>query len=395
MTLPYLAWDRFDVEAMLDMFEEQNPGIEVEAIMLTGSSVTWPEQIYTRRAAGLQMDVVSLHDSYGLEFMMRDMLLPLEDVATKYNSGFLDGFLDGTLDAFSYRGELYGLQWLQIMAASYNKTVFAESGVARPDDTTWTWEEAFEIGRQMTQLGANGEFEVVGWWYSEMGGTLWERAFIDFLTPYGTYLYSEDRRQIFPDDEVARQVIEFLVEGVRTGALQPQGATSAFYGANRAALHPIGVWNVPAVQAAYEDGWDIGLLRTPSGPAGTFSRTLQWGFGISPDTRNVEAAWKLVEFLSLDGLEKFGLPTGAWLPVREDHLAGDAWRERNPWEDTQVWEHAIRTAFAMRRSPQSAQFSRDLLGDWRRVYRGETAVPTFMELARTRHQALMSEFDGR
>ncbi|WP_022872770.1 ABC transporter substrate-binding protein [Nesterenkonia alba] len=148
-------------EEMIELFEEENPGITIEPQY--GEWDGYWDQLATQAAAQDLPDVVQMDQMYLGEYVQNGVLNPIETVDTSE-------FPEELLASGEHDGELYGMPVGSTASVlAMNEEFFEEAGVEIPDDTTWTWDDYVEItaeisentdGYGMAQPFGDGGFEI-------------------------------------------------------------------------------------------------------------------------------------------------------------------------------------------------------------------------------------------
>ncbi len=113
------------------------------------------DKLATQFAASDAPDIIQMDEKYLAEYGQRGGLLDLEGAGVD-----VSGFAPGTADTGRLESGLFGINaGVNAPVLVANPTLFAEAGVALPDDTTWTWEEFMALSEQLTQgIGRSGVY---------------------------------------------------------------------------------------------------------------------------------------------------------------------------------------------------------------------------------------------
>ena len=129
---------------IIDLFEEQNPGITIEPSFSDWAGY-W-DQLATQTAGGQSPDIIQMDPDYLREYAERGALLELDQVDV---SGLDEEALEnGRTPEEGLVGVTTGINSMVMMA---NADIFAEAGVEMPDDETWTWDDYLEITSEITE----------------------------------------------------------------------------------------------------------------------------------------------------------------------------------------------------------------------------------------------------
>ena len=171
-----------------------------------------------------------------------------------------------------------------------NKTLLEENGIPMPDND-WTWEDFYEICRQVTDVEQR-QYGVYGY------------SWLDAMYSNGASLFSEDGRSCYLSQENVLDAIQFAR---RLSELnEGYGVTSRDFDEGRVAFCPLLYSEYRAYQpypwrvkkySAFE--WDC--VTMPAGPSGSnISELHTMMLGISSRTGHEDLAWELCKLLSID-----------------------------------------------------------------------------------------------
>ncbi|KAF2418084.1 extracellular solute-binding protein [Microbacterium sp. B35-30] len=286
--------------SLIDEYEAENPGVTIEA-EYSDSGGHW-DRLATTTAGGDAPDVIAFDKEHLFQYGGRGALADLNTLDTIDTSDFPEASIDqGSLD-----GELFGLPFSQnAYTVVANEDLFSQAGVELPDDSTWTWDDFYEVSNAVaTKLGG----DVRGSDYGEAGNATLEM----WLGQHGESLFAADgSAEIGYDVDTAAAWFEHL-EHIRDAASGPspdefiEEMSGVFeegrFLTNRSALAFYYASQLPALETA--SGSTMALLRPPSQDGSAEENGLahipSWFWGISSRTEHPEAAADLVDFLSND-----------------------------------------------------------------------------------------------
>ena len=292
VTLVIHHWDSTEiVRNQIEAFEAVHPNIDVELVLTARND--YPDRLRVSLSGGDRVDIYATANTGEYEkFTSTFGAVNLEPLANE--SGMrLDNY-GAMLNILEIDGELRGLPsqrdaWLLF----YNKDHFDELGVDYPRDGM-SWEEYEELALQVTTEETYGSF-MQDWaqiWYApqiQAGGTIFDddlSAMMDGLAMHGR-MQNEDESEMHWAE-------------VRSGRIHHRDA----FAQGRVAMMFIGPWMISILNDFIEDGtvgfeYDVAI---PPQPRGAVMNSTLGGPGamlsINPRTRHVDAAWKLVEFLT-------------------------------------------------------------------------------------------------
>ncbi len=300
-----------EMRAALDVFEQENPGVEVEL-----QTIAWSEsrQQFLREAAvGEGPDVVHIAFVWPRDMGAAGALLPLNDfLETQPIQAGFDDFIATEL-AVGADGNIYGVPWTtDTWAMVYRTDVLADAGLS---EIPRTWDALRDASRTINEKTGK-----VGFGFPAGSGssnTIW------FLANY--YWWSNGDALVVPDGD-----------GFKTGiTVEKIAEAMAYYdsfikeGHNPEAMLGVTSWFDPAILEGMTNG-DQGIAimppqqfktilaaykernpgakppfvtaTTPAGPAGPKTHLGGRMLGISANTENPDAAWKLVEFMTRENV---------------------------------------------------------------------------------------------
>lgn len=310
LTFRYMVENVDEVRAGLDLFEQQNPGIEVTLERIAFNDAR--DQFIREAAVGVGPDVVHLAFVWIKDLGAAEACLRLNDFVENQGLGAAgwDDFVASDL-MYGPDGEsIYGVPFTtDTFAMIYRTDVMAEAGIEAPPQT---WAELLEDARRVKdRTGKIGFGFAAG---ASSANTIW------FLANYywwsnGAALVVEDGRGGFTTGISAEQIAEaieyygtFLQEDLTTaGSLgidawnAPEVLEPMLRGEQWAVMVP--VFTADQMFADWRErnpGEDL-PFTTAMVPRGTGESTTHLGghaLCVNAATEHPEAAWKLMQFLT-------------------------------------------------------------------------------------------------
>jgi len=204
----------------------------------------------------------------------------------------------------------------------YNLDLFDKAGLGRIDDT-WDHIKYADAARKLTQNGTVGLFfqaSSIGRWWYKLGA--WGGALVDPNDNTKATFDSEEslaalewsRKLIFDDKAMGNQA---NLVGVGQRAFD---AIPAAFGAGKIAMVEDGFY--PFVQAkAVNKKFRWAYAAVPKGPKGRTAFGTADGFAIWKGSKNQDAAWELVKYLSGKDYQLYLTQTTGYLPARTSAIA--------------------------------------------------------------------------
>lgn len=300
VVLEYYTWtDEEDyMKKVVDTFNAKNSDIEVRMTTISNNADEYDTKILNNLSGGSKMDVYSINSTSGLGlYSSKNQLVDLSDRIKEANldvgaygpsyQDITEVLTQGKYYALPYRTSQYAL--------FYNKEIFDREGIPYPEQMTW--EQYAELAKSLTK-GEGPEKQWGGYyadWLIAPLGALQKGATIldDNLEPVGEWLDYLDR--LYYKDQSHMSYKQMKAESIDW--------IKQFENGNVAMLVN-GEWTVNMLKADIEDGkTDINFDMAPLPlPEGVTDPTTVGGvstfIGINPQSENVDAAFKFVQFVA-------------------------------------------------------------------------------------------------
>lgn len=284
-------------QEVIDLFEENNPGITVTA-EYTSWDGYW-DKLATSTAAGDMPDVVTMEERFLREYSDRGALADLTTLEGLDTSG-VDELVASSGDV---DGEKFGVATgINVFSVMADPAMFEEAGVEMPDDRSWTWEEYIDTAVEITEAT---DGEIAG--SQSMGYN--ENTFTIFARQRGESLYAEDGTLGFGQETleewfglVARMQEEDATPSPSESVeIEAGGPDQSVLSTGRGAMAHFWSNQLAAISAASEG--DVELLRYPGETAnertGMFFKPAMY-YSVSSGTEHPEEAAAFVDFLLND-----------------------------------------------------------------------------------------------
>ncbi|MFJ5954404.1 ABC transporter substrate-binding protein [Paenarthrobacter sp. NPDC092416] len=170
-------------QKLIDAFEAKNPNIKIE-----GEYGDWSgywDKLATQVASQDAPDVIQMDAAYLGEYAGRGALLELKDVN-------LAKFDQAVADAGKVEGKQYAVTaGVNAQVVLANPSLLAASGVALPDDKTWTWDEYTKTAASITEKSKSGVYG--------SGAVTGDAAMNLWLRQHGKSLFTPDGKLGFDE----------------------------------------------------------------------------------------------------------------------------------------------------------------------------------------------------
>lgn len=307
-TIQFASWgSKSEVEILkplLDEFEHQNPDIKIEFIHIPQN---YFQKIHLLFASKKAPDVIFLNNQYLPVYANAGLLREFTD------SDFdKEEFYPQSLDALSWDGSVYAVpRDISTLVIFYNKDIFKDKNVPYPH-SGWTMEEFLQSAQKLTSLpdvfGVSFEEDVL--------------FYLPYLMSFGGGVLSDDLTSDIsntPESKAGLQFYADLRSKYHVAPLKSESASATMaqmFLQGRLGMYLSGRWIVPKFREEAFFDWDV--AEFPKGSAGSVTPLDASGWAVSAQSKNPQAALKLVKFLSSkEAIEKF-TESGLIVPARED-----------------------------------------------------------------------------
>lgn len=275
----------------IDAFEEQNPGITIQAEFAEWAGY-W-DRLATMTAGGDMPDIIQMDLQYLAEYGGRGTLADLEQLPIDFSD-----WDDSTVDSGRTPDGLFAaVAGINAPVALLNPDLFDEAGVELPDDRTWTWEDYADIAGQITDSGVGlgssgflGDHEFEGWLnqqglslFSDEGGLGFEPS---DLAEFYAYVADLSDAGAMPDPAV---IADDVVAPVDQTLFATGDSAMSFWWSNQ----------LSALEAATGTGIEMTMRPSSNGgdlPSGTYYKASQF-FSIAETSPHQEEAAQFLDFL--------------------------------------------------------------------------------------------------
>ncbi|OKH26841.1 ABC transporter substrate-binding protein [Hydrococcus rivularis NIES-593] len=294
----------------VEEFHQTHPNIRIEVIE-GPNDADQREDLYTSSflLGNSPYDLVFMDVTWASKFAAAGWLMDLSD---RLSPEQLSAFLEGDVNGGRYQGKLYRIP-LRSDAGMlyYRKDLLEQAGYEPPE----TFAELVEISRSLQQQG------LVDWGYLWQGKQYegLSAMFVEILKGYGGFWVDPQTLEVGLDRPEAIQAVQFLRSTIEKG-ISPPGTTTyteeetrlLFQNGKAAFLRN---WPYVFSLAAQEGSAIIGkygikpMVHAPGRDSGACQGG--WGLGIAKTSQHPDEAWKVIEFLTSEEIQrKFILATG-------------------------------------------------------------------------------------
>ena len=300
---------------LIPKFEEENPGIKVNAVSHEWADLH--EKILISAQSDTLPDVARLDSAWIPEFEKMGILVPLDQKISDFND-VAGGLLDSAMSTATVGEHSYGLALnTNSKILFYNVKALEEAGIAVPT----TMDEFVSAVKVLAGTNENGQ-QV--WGYDEPALAGWNLC--PFIWSMGGAMTNDEETAAsgYINSPETVKAIETLAELYQEGAITGWNSgdipmTDGF-GTGRYMMLLEGPWKVAEMAGAYPD-FEYATTEIPAGDGGSIS--VLGGEDISMfNSANKDAAWKFMKFMTSPYAQEEMAKCGQ-IPVNKETLESD------------------------------------------------------------------------
>lgn len=305
------------IRALYAEFEAQNPGIRIQVEGIPGSQ-EYVSKVLLSHVARSAPDIITLDASSSAVFIENGVLRDLTPFLSKSASFNLDDYYPNVVD-IARRGErLYAIPMdFTPMVVYYNKDLLDAAGVPYPR-AGWTRDEFLQTAKALTRPGQYG-FKFANWmpgwvmWLWNAGGDVVQSD------ANGNWV----ARGVF-DSPQNVETVAWLRDLIAVHRVSPSLSMTAASGVDpfangEAAMEISGHWALVGYKQAPKINVDrIGVAPLPTELGKPVTVMYESGLAIGAHCKNPEAAWKFIEFMTSESVQRRYHTTGIAISARKD-----------------------------------------------------------------------------
>jgi multiple sugar transport system substrate-binding protein len=293
VTVKFASWvgETDTMKKFAEQFHELHPNITIDFQDVPAEEIS--DKLLTQVAGGTAPDVAYLDQGAVGDFASRSALADLSDYVAASSAVKPDDYVPAFIDAAMYQGKLYGLPFDgESTGLFYRTDLFEAAGIKEPPKT---WQE-FEEAAKMLTIKDKKQYgfilfasEAAYYWYP----WLWQT---------GGKLLSEDGKQILFNNDDGKRAADFYV---RLKDYSPQDFLNSnsydgrvAFANGTVAMYVAGAWFAGTLRSEFPDTegkWAAAPLPQDKQCATTVAGDT---LVIFQQSKNKDAAWKWIEFLS-------------------------------------------------------------------------------------------------
>lgn len=285
-------------------FNKENEG-KIEAsieLIPRANGYEYENKINAAATSGDLPDVIAMDGPTVANYADSGIIVPIEDYFTKDD---LSDFVPSIIQQGTYNDKLYTLGTSEsTVVLYYNKTMLDAAGITPPTELkdAWTWDDVYEISKKLTKDGVYGIN--LSWDLGE--GQIYGLAPI--IWSNGGELLSKDGKAAngYVNSNESVEALQSYERFAKENLMNLQPLPNEFE-EGKAAMYLCGSWEVEKLQKSYPDlKWGMTYYPTSSKTKKVVSPSGDWCWGMTSNTKNQEAAAKLIAYLtSPESVEKY------------------------------------------------------------------------------------------
>lgn len=300
---------------LIPKFEEENPGIKVNAV-----SHEWADlhdKLLISAQSDTLPDVARLDSAWVPELQAMDILTPLDEEMSDFNE-ISSGLLESAMSTAAIGDYTYGLALnTNSKILFYNVKAYEKAGIEAPT----TMEEFVEDAKKLSGTNDNGQ-QI--WGYDEPALSGWNVC--PFIWSCGGEIVSPDQTTAtgYINSKETVEAIQMLKDLYDAGAITGWNSgdipmTDGF-GTERYMMLLEGPWKVAEMEGAYPD-MEYATAQIPAGSGG--SHSVLGGEDIAMfKSANKDVSWKFMKFMTSEYAQEAMAKCGQ-IPVNKKTLESD------------------------------------------------------------------------
>ena len=360
-----------DIRKMTDEFHAKYPKITVEPTFVAYEALH--DKIVAAAPAGT-FDVVLIDVIWPAEFGSKKIV---SDVTSEFPAAWKTDMLGGALATAAYQDRYYGVPWiLDTKYLFYNSAMLAGAGVSK--DQLSTWDGVLAAARALKAKKVV-EFPIV-WSWKQAEALICD--YTQLVGAFGGKFLSDDGTSVAFNTGGGVQALKFMKQSLDAKLSNPNSVESLEEdvrkifsdGQAAMALNWTYMFNAANDPAQSKIAGKVGVVPTPSGPAGNPGVNGSMALSVSSGSKKQKAAWTYISYITSAEVQnkyaKSSLP--CWsksyddaqvvatlpqvVPVAKQQLANLIARPQVPRynEISQVLQAELQNALLGRKTPQKA-----------------------------------------
>jgi multiple sugar transport system substrate-binding protein len=307
--------DRATYQKRLDLLVQRHPELSVKLQIIPSDS--YAQKVQTMIAGGTGPDIMEVAENVN-SYSSKSQLLPLDDRAKAAGLDLQKSY--GSVGSiYTYKNQTYAIPDRSgAMIVYYNKSLFSKAGI-EPPTADWTWADAEAAFKALTVPGKQWGYGGAGWW-----PTWWSFAYqnggqiIDPASGKPTVNSPAVVEALSWVDGLAKA--GYIPTKQQYADMGPDTGGDQAFANGKVAVNTTGFWAIANLLKSDVD-WDIApMWRGKQQAVSAFGS----GLSISRTSKNPDAAFKAIAFLTGAEAQKIIIDNGQDVPANLEVQNSDA-----------------------------------------------------------------------
>lgn len=339
--------------ALALQFERQNPNVKVNVQIQPGTSgEQYNRYVTTFAAKDPSIDVISIDVIWPAPMVAAGWLAPLDQWLPREKR---EDYLPGAVQANVIGGKIYGVPWYTDSGLLYyRKDLVQKYNVKVPT----TWDELIAAAQRVTQ-GENNP-QLIGFLFQGARIEALANFFFEVLWSNGGDII-DGAGKVIVDNGKGQEAANFILDLIRKHRVTQQGVTTlptddtrAVFQDGRVVFMRNWTYAYGLFQGENSKVVDrVGIAPLPRGSAGSASTLGGWNLAVSAFSRNKEAAYRFVEFMTGGVAEKSMALQLSTVPTRKETFGDAVVKQKAPH-----YPDMLKVVLNARPRPQIADYPR-------------------------------------
>ncbi len=319
-----VGWREDRYRSIIPEFETAHPHIKID---YTHYTTDWEASLTTWAAGGTLPNVFYSRTQKTSARARLGWILPLTDYidADPEKEQLLDDFWPIQVPQLRYEDDWYLIpENISSICIRYQVEALQNAGYDAPD-TPWTYYGEFpQLIRDLTMRDGD---DTTQWGFD--AAWMWQYSGFAWIWLPAGIVDTDTNKCIIDQPENVQSLnlihdLKFRDRVIPQSGDIPEGIN--MFASGRLAMNMAGVWEVTSTRDQVgEREWDIALLpQNPTNPDENLSINYGAGYAMGANTKNPDAAWELIRYLSLPDMQQIFIVEDNWaLPGRRS--VAQAW----------------------------------------------------------------------
>ena len=323
--LRFMIWGSPDeihvVRGFLDEFRREHPEVAVQ--VEHAPAFGYQEKLQILFLGGNAPDVMYVNQDFLPAFAGRGWLLPLDEFVARDRARLEpEDFFVEPYERFRHQGRLYGIcKDFTTLVLYYNRDLFEKWDVPLPEPD-WTWDDFLRTAQALTREGDYGF--LLETWPEELFPWVWQAGGEVARDDPPQWLMGAPQHL-----DASAEALQFLSDLIWEHRVAPGPSQTRDQGGNalflrgQVAMCTYGRWACMEFKNVQDFDWGVAPLpRRRRAATSTFAVS----YSVAASTRQPDAAWTLVRFLTGKAAQEAVAHSAQAIPARRSAATSDAFR---------------------------------------------------------------------